>query len=317
MSSLDHPKSAGLRLVFIATGDIALPAFRHLLACGPRPLALVTQPDKPVGRHQSLTPPTIKTEAIAAGIPVLQPETIGDVASQLAAYQPDILAVMAYGQILRDDILPLASMACINLHASLLPRHRGAACIQAAIDAGDAQSGITSMHITRHLDAGDVILTKSLPIAAGDTGGSLQGRLADLAAGVLADTLTQLAAHTAPRVPQDPALASYAPKLGRDHGRLDWSQPAAALERRIRAYHPWPGTYTVAIEAGKEKRLKIHPPAVALAGLLDAGEIAGGSGRLVVGCGQGALELRSLQPEGGKRMSAAEYLRGRKPEAFR
>ena len=317
MSSLDHPKSSGPRLVFVATGDIALPAFRHLLACGPRPLALVTQPDKPVGRHQTLTPPAIKTEAIAAGITVLQPEKIGDAASQLAAYQPEILAVMAYGQILRDDILSLASMASINLHASLLPRHRGAACIQAAIDAGDAQSGITSMHMTRQLDAGDIILTESLPIAAHDTGGCLHDRLADLAAGVLAETLAQLAAGTAPRVPQDPALANYAPKLVRDDGRLDWSQPAATLERRIRAYDPWPGTFTVAIEDGREKRLKIHPPTGVVDRSLVAGQISCESGRFVVGCGVGALELDTVQPEGGKRMSAADYLHGRKPGAFR
>jgi len=317
MNSLDPPKSSGLRLVFIATGDIALPAFRHLLACGPRPLALITQPDKPVGRHQILTPPAIKIEAIAAGIPVLQPLRIGDAASQLAAWQPEILAVMAYGQILRDDILSLASIASINLHASLLPRHRGAACIQAAIDAGDAETGITSMHMTRQLDAGDLVLAKSIPIAADDTGGSLHGRLAGLAAGALAETLAQLAANTAPRVPQDPAIASYAPKLGRDDGRLDWSQPATALERRIRAYDPWPGTFTVAIEAGKEQRLKIFPPTGVVDRSLVAGQISRESGRLVVGCGHGALELATVQPDGGKRMGAADYLHGRKPAAFR
>jgi len=317
MSSLDHPKSTGPRIVFIATGDIALPAFRHLLACGPRPLVLVTQPDKPVGRHQTPHPPAIKTEAIAAGIPVLQPVKTSDAASHLAAYQPEILVVMAYGQILRDDILSLASMASINLHASLLPRHRGAACIQAAIDAGDTQSGITSMHMTRQLDAGELVLTKSTAIAADDTGGSLHDRLAHLATTVLAETLTRLATHTAPRVPQDPALASYTPKLGREDGRLDWSQPAAALERRIRAYDPWPGTFAVAIETGQEKRLKIFPPTVVVDRSLVPGQLACENDRLIVGCGQGALELHSLQPEGSKRMSAGDYLRGRKPAAFR
>lgn len=317
MSLLDHPKSSGLRLVFIATGEIALPAFRHLLACGPRPLALVTQPDKPVGRHQTLTPPAIKTAAIAAGIPVLQPLEIGDAAAALAAWQPEVLVVMAYGQILHDDILALAGMASINLHASLLPRHRGAACIQAAIDAGDADTGITAIHMARQLDAGDVVLTKSIALASDETGGSLHERLAELAPAVLAETLALLAAGTAPRLPQNPALASYAPKLGRDDGRLDWSQPAAALERRIRAYHPWPGTYAVVVEAGKEQRLKIHPPAAVVDRLLAAGEPACDHGRLMVGCGVGALELVTVQPEGGKRMSAADYLRGRKPGEFR
>ena len=306
-----------MRLVFIATGDIALPAFRHLLACGPRPLALVTQPDKPVGRHQILTPPAIKTAAIDAGIPVLQPLKIGGAAAELAAYQPEVIVVMAYGQILHDDILSLAGIACINLHASLLPRHRGAACIQAAIDAGDAETGITSMHMARQLDAGDVILSKSIALAAAETAGTLHERLADLAPAVLAETLAQLAARTAPRLPQNPALASYAPKLGRDDGRLDWSLPATTLERRIRAYHPWPGTYAVVTESGKEHRLKIHPPAAVSAGLLAPGQPACDGGKLVVGCGEGALELVTVQPEGGKRMSAADYLRGRKPGEFR
>ena len=143
-----------MRLIFIATGDIALPSFRHLLKHGPRPLALVTQPDKPVGRHQTLTPPTIKTEALAAGIPVYQPVKIGDATEELAALDPEIIVVMAYGQILRKNILTLASRAIINLHASLLPKYRGAACIQAAIDAGDAESGVTAMHVIRELDAG-------------------------------------------------------------------------------------------------------------------------------------------------------------------
>lgn len=305
-----------MRLIFIATGDIALPSFRFLLQHGPRPLALLTQPDKPAGRHQRLTPPAIKCEAIAAGIPVLQPAKIGDAAAQLAALEPDVLVVMAYGQILREDTLTIARKAIINLHASLLPRYRGAACIQAAIDAGDATTGITAMHVVRELDAGDVILAQSLAIAADETGGRLHDRLAELAAGTLAATLAQLAAGTAPRVPQEPALASYVPKLARDAGRLDWSQAAGALERRIRAYDPWPGTFAVAIEAGREKRLKIHPPTIAVAGVLAAGEIRREGSQLLVGCGTGALELTTVQPEGGKLMTAADYLRGRKPERF-
>ena len=305
-----------MRLVFIATGDIALPSFRQLLEHGPRPLALVTQPDKPVGRHQTLTPPAIKTEAVAAGIPVYQPESIGDAAGQIAALDPEVLVVMAYGQILRKNILTLASKAIINLHASLLPKYRGAACIQAAIDAGDAETGITSMHVVRELDAGDIILAKAIPIAAEETGGTLHDRLADLAAVVLSETLAELAAGTAPRIPQDAALSSYIPKLERDDGRIDWGQAAAAIERRIRAYDPWPGTFTTAIEGGKEKRIKIYPPASIVDEKLAPGEISGRGGKLIVGCGESSLELTSIQPDSGKRMSAADYLRGRKPERF-
>jgi methionyl-tRNA formyltransferase len=305
-----------MRIVFIATGDIALPAFRHLLEHGPRPLALVTQPDKPVGRHQTLTPPQIKTEALSAGIPVYQPEKIGDATDELTALNPEVLIVMAYGQILRKNILTLASKAIINLHASLLPKYRGAACIQAAIDAGDAETGITSMHVVRELDAGDIILTKAITIAPDETGGTLHDRLADLAAEVLDETLAKLADGTAPRIPQDSELSSYISKLERDDGRIDWSMPAVAIERRIRAYDPWPGTFTTAVEGGNEKRLKIFPPTRVIEASMPAGKIAIEDGKLIIACGESALELTTVQPDGGKRMAAADYLRGRKPEAF-
>jgi methionyl-tRNA formyltransferase len=304
------------RLVYIATGDIALPAFRHLLVHGPRPLALVTQPDKPVGRHQTLTPPAIKLEALAAGIPVFQPEKIGDITSELAAMQPDILVVMAYGQILGNDILTLPGKAIINLHASLLPKYRGAACIQAAIDAGDSESGITVMHVVRKLDAGDIILTKSMSIAPDETGGSLHDRLAELAPAALAEALEKLADGTAERIPQDDAASSYISKLERDDGRLDWTQDAAALERRIRAYDPWPGTFTISTEEGRPKRLKIFPPVDVVDLDLSPGEISTADGRFIIGCGDRALRLETVQPEGGRRMSAADYLRGRVPVVF-
>jgi len=306
-----------MRLIFIATGDIALPSFRHLLEHGPRPLALVTQPDKPVGRHQTLTPPLIKIEALAAGIPVYQPEKIGDATDQLAALEPEMIVVMAYGQILRKNILTLASCAIINLHASLLPRYRGAACIQAAIDSGDTKTGITSLHVIRELDAGDIIFAKAIPIAPDETGGILHDRLASLAAEVLSETLTNIADGTAPRIPQVATLVSYVPKLERDDGRLDWTLSAIALERRIRAYDPWPGTFTLADEGGKEKRLKIHPSTKVLDLVLAPGMVSSETGSLIVGCGAGALEITSVQPEGGKRMCAGDYLRGRKPEVFR
>ena len=305
-----------MKLIFIATGDIALPAFRHLLARGPRPLALVTQPDKPTGRRQTLTPPAIKLAALAAGIPVYQPEKIGDIAADLAALEPEFIVVMAYGQILRKNILTLASRAIINLHASLLPKYRGAACIQAAIDAGDSETGITAMHVVSALDAGDIILAESIPIAADETGGSLHDRLAELAAPVMASALEHLAAGTAPRIPQDVAASCYISKLDRDHGRIDWTQDAAAIERRIRAYDPWPGTYTLATEDGRPKRLKIFPPATVVDQSLTPGEIVISENQLIVGCGTAALQLGTVQPEGTRRMSATDYLRGRKPQAF-
>ncbi len=300
-----------MRLIFVATGDIALLAFRHLMEHGPRPLALVTQPDKPMGRHQTLTPPRIKTEA--EGIPVLQPERIGDITAELAAFEPDVMVVMAYGQILGKATRAVARVATINLHASLLPLYRGASCIQAAIDAGDAETGITAMHVVRELDAGDVILAKKLTIAPGETGGSLHDRLALLAPGVLSETLERIAAGTAERVPQDALLSCYAPKLEREDGRLDWSQSAESLERRIRAYDPWPGTFTNVLEGGKWKRLKIFPPVEVVESGVGPGLCLSGE-EWIVGCGSCALKLSDVQPEGGKRMRAADYLRGRKPE---
>lgn len=305
-----------MRLIFIATGDIAIPAFRELLVHGPRPLALVTQPDKPTGRHQTLTPPMIKVEALAAGVPVFQPEKIGNIAVELAELDPEVIVVMAYGQILRDDILRLASLAIINLHASLLPRFRGAACIQAAIDAGDLETGITVMHVVRELDAGDIILKLALPIAADETGGSLHDRLAEIAPTALAESLAALAAGRAARIPQDQAASCYISKLERDHGRLDWTQGAVNLERRVRAYDPWPGTFTLALENGQPKRLKIFPPTTVVEQNLAPGELLMSEGKLLVGCGGAALRLEFVQPEGGRRMAATDYFRGRGPTSF-
>jgi methionyl-tRNA formyltransferase len=276
----------------------------------------VTQPDKPVGRHQQMQPPAIKTAAIKAGIPVLQPQKIGDAAAEIAAMNPDILVVMAYGQILKNDILNLPKLAIINLHASLLPKYRGAACIQAAIDAGDSETGITSMHVLRELDAGDMIVAKSIPIGSDETGGTLHDRLAQLAIPVLDETLAKLADGNATRTPQNPEHVSHVPKLERDDGRLDWSMSAAYLERRIRAYEPWPGTYTTATENGSTKRLKIFPPTRISNIPLKPAEVSCDEGKLIVGCGDGSLELNMVQPEGGKRMSATEYLRGKKPSRF-
>lgn len=307
-------RTSELRVIFIATGDIALPAFRQLVARGPRPLALVTQPDKPVGRHQTLMPPTIKLEALKAGIPVLQPAVIGAAAADLALLRPEIIVVMAYGQILRGEVLGLASIAIINLHASLLPRHRGASCIQAAIDAGDDRTGITAMHVIGRLDAGDVIHAKSVPIAPDETGGSLHDRLAELAPSVLLETLQRLAVGSAARTVQDEAVATYAPKLERDDGRLDWSLSATTLARRIRAYDPWPGTYTLVEEEGALKRLKIFPPVAVTQTTLATGEVRGGDGKLWIGCGEGTLLVQDVQPDGARRMSVKDYLCGRHPQ---
>ena len=308
-----------MRILFVATGDIALPAFRRLLSEGIPPLAVVTQPDKPVGRHQILTPPTLRIEAEAAGIAVHQPVRIGDITDPIRDLRPEVIVVMAYGQILKEPLLTLPGIHLINLHASLLPRHRGAACIQAAIDAGDTETGITAMHVVRALDAGDIIHKRAIPISPDETGGSLHDKLADLAADVLMETLDMLAQGTAPRIPQNSGEATYISKLAREDGKIDWSWSAQLIERRIRAYHPWPGTYTLADGHGHATRVKIFPPTRPSPSSvsLPPGHILAHGDSLLISCGGGtALSLHSLQAEGSKRMTASEYLRGHSPSRF-
>jgi len=302
-----------MRVAFLGTGEIAIPAFRRLIERGPCPVLLVTQPDKPVGRHHTLSPPAIKTVAIEAGIPVLQPERIRDIQDELAAYELDLVVVMAYGQILSTKFIELPSLACINLHASLLPRHRGAACIQAAIAQGDAETGISVMHVVRALDAGDVILRKAIPIHPDETGGQLHDRLAELAPDAMSEAIGLIISGNAPRTPQDELQVTYISKLERDDGQLDFTQPATELERIIRAYDPWPGTFMNVLENGKPRRLKVFPPTQIIEQQRAPGAIEITGGEMIVGCSAGALKLQVVQPEGSKRMAVAEYLRGRLP----
>lgn len=308
------------RIVFMGTGDIALPSLTALLENGL--IALVTQPDKPVGRKQILTAPEIKALALEHGIPVLQPERAREKTflAELTELKPDIIVVMAYGQILSQTLLDIPAIACINLHASLLPKYRGAACIQAAIDAGDTHTGITVMHVVKALDAGDIILKTEVEIGQTETGGELHDRLAELAPAALTEALKLLRNNTATRTPQDESKVSYISKLMREHGEIDWSQSAVALERRIRAYHPWPGTSTSFTDKkGRQRRLKIFPPVTCEAGI--ASEQAPGSvsiseeGALHITCGEGRLALQEVQPDGSRRMSAEDFLKGNSLEA--
>ena len=302
------------RVVFFGSGEVAIPSFRRLIEGGPLPLALVTQPDKPAGRHRStLTPPPIKQVALDSGIPVLQPPSVREeeALAALRELAPDLIVVMAYGQILPKALIAIPRIACINLHASLLPRHRGASCIQAAIDEGDAETGVTVMHVVPKLDAGDMILARRTPVSAGDTGGILHDRLAGVAADALGEALPLLLAGNAPGTPQDPALATYAPKLERDDGRIDWSWDAARLERRIRAYDPWPGTWTTFHDGSGLKRVKIFPAIAGEEHLGSPGQmLLSPAGAPAVACGSGHLVLGEVQPEGSRRMAAADWVKG-------
>jgi methionyl-tRNA formyltransferase len=310
-----------MRLVFMGTGEIALPTLRwlieHAADGGDELVAVYTQPDKPVGRKQVLTPPAVKVLAQAAGIPVFQPERLrGDevALSGFAGLRPDLAVVMAYGQILPKALLRIPSVACVNLHASLLPRHRGAAPIQAAIRGGDAETGITLMHVVAKLDAGDMILKHTLAIGPEDTGGSLHDRLAELGPAVIAEGLRLFhdPRGTPPAVPQDESLVTHTGKLGREDGEIDWTGRADDLARLIRAYDPWPGTTTILPTADGPRQLKIHPFTRAVEGGGAApGTVLESGPRLVVQCGEGALALTGdLQLEGRRRLPAEEFLRG-------
>jgi methionyl-tRNA formyltransferase len=294
-----------MRIVFIGTGAIGVPTLRALLNSEREVVAVVTQPDKPVGREQRIEPPPIKKEIAKTGIPILQPTRIKAAIENIRDLTPDVIVVIAYGQILPRDVLELPRLACLNLHASLLPRWRGAAPIQAAIAAGDRETGITAMYMDEGLDTGDVLLQRNLEILPNDTGGSLHDRLAQVAPEALLESLRLLAAGSAPRIAQENALATHAPKLKREHGLIDWSESAEAIERKIRAYNPWPGAFMKL----DNQNLKIFSASVVdLDG--QPGEVLRSDKDLIIATGKGALSLAEVQLEGKRRMTGAEFLRG-------
>jgi methionyl-tRNA formyltransferase len=303
-----------MRVVFIGTGEIGVPTLRGLLRSGEHQLtAVVTQPDKPIGRDQRIAPSPIKKALIETKIPILQPARIKDRQSieEIRTLLPDAIVVMAYGQILPRTILEIPSLACLNLHASLLPRHRGAAPIQAAIASGDSETGITVMYMDQGLDTGDILSRHEITILPTDTGGSLHDRLAQIAPEVLLEALQLLAQGNAPRVSQDNALATYAPKLSRENGRIDWTEPAKVVERRIRAYNPWPGAFAILTDrAGRELKLKILSAQI-VDGKGRPGEALCADNRgLIVATGEKALSLQKVQLEGKSRMGAHDFVRG-------
>ena len=303
-----------MRLVFIGTGDIGVPTLKALLRTPEHEVvAVVAQPDKPVGRKQILTPPATKALAVSAGVSVLQPLKIRQAVEVLRALNADVFVVIAYGQIFPHSVLELPKLACLNIHASLLPRHRGAAPIQAAIRDGDAESGVTIMWMDEGMDTGDALLEARIPIRPDHTGGTLHDELAELAPGPLLQALQLIQQGRAPRLPQDHANATHTGKLEREHGRLDWSQSAVVLERLVRAYNPWPGTFTMIPDAeGNSLQLKVHQARVAeeAEACPVGGTVLSKDGGLLVACGQGGLVLTEVQLEGKKRMSASEFLRG-------
>ncbi|PYL69786.1 MAG: methionyl-tRNA formyltransferase [Verrucomicrobia bacterium] len=286
---------------------MGVPTLQALLKSEHHVVAVVTQADKPAGRAQLIEPTPVKKTVTTANVQVLQPPRIKDpqAIEEIRALTPDVIVVMAYGQILPRDVLEIPKIVSLNLHASLLPRWRGAAPIQAAIAAGDRQIGITVMYMDEGLDTGDILLQRTIDILPDDTGGSLQNRLAQIAPEALLESLRMLKKNSAPRIPQDNAQATSAPKLKREHGRIDWSQLAEAIERKIRAFNPWPGAF---MEIGG-RNLKIFSASVVNLGG-EPGEILKSENELVIAAGKGALLLGEVQLEGKRKMSAAEFLRG-------
>lgn len=307
-------KLPAMRIVFMGTGDIAIPAFCSLIRHSDL-VGLVTQPDRPVGRHQILTAPAIKNIAQEAGIPVLQPHSLrtSDALNSLKRLDPELIVVMAYGQILTQEVIDMAPMGCINAHASLLPRHRGAACIQAAIKSGDAETGITIMHIVKKLDAGDIIAQISTPLNGTETGGGLHDKLAQMTPDVLLPVVFSIEKGTATRIPQQEILSTYAPKLLRADGKIDWTQSAEDIGRMIRAYDPWPGTFTnYWNRKNRVRNMKIFPGfsiipnATGKPGqVLSAGEQG-----LLIACGKGGLLVTDVQLEGSTRMNISQLIAG-------
>jgi methionyl-tRNA formyltransferase len=305
-----------LRLIFLGTGDFALPTFEHLVETGHDLAALVTQPDRPQGRKQELIPSRIKRAAETSGIPVLQPEDVNadEGLDPIRALRPDLLVTAAYGQILSAELLTIPRLGGINLHGSVLPSYRGASPVARAIQNGEASTGVTVIQMSPRIDAGGIIAIARTDIDPVETAGELEARLARLGAPLVAQTLADLAAGPVPILPQDRSKVTKAPKLRKEDGQIDWSHSSQSIHDQVRAMQPWPVAsttlYSQAGEPGVPTRIIVHRTAV-VTGLGAPGEVIESDGdRLVVAAGEGAVRILLLQLPGKKPFTAAEFLRG-------
>lgn len=299
-----------MRVLFWGTPEFAAPSLRALIGEGFDVVGAVTQPDRPRGRSRSaLVPPPVKEAALAEGLPVLQPERPRgeDFVAQVRELEPEISVVVAYGHILRREIIDLPSLGTINVHASLLPALRGAAPIQAAIRQGLPESGVSIMQMVEELDAGPVIMQMKTPIADDTTYGELALRLAELGAQALVEALTLISLDAAKPTPQDDSLATYAPKLQRGDTRVHWQASALEVSRTIRAYDPAPGAFTTK----QASEIKLFGVRMADGGTGIAGEVLSIGDQMTVACGQGAVAISQVQPAGRRRLDVAEWVRGR------
>jgi len=333
---------SALRVAFAGTPDFSVPAFEALLNSGHMVVGVLTQPDRPKGRGRQLAASPVKVAALAHGIPISQPITLKEEAAraELAAWRPDVLVVVAYGLILPTTVLALPRLGCLNIHGSLLPRWRGAAPIQRAVLAGDANTGVTIMVMDAGLDTGPMLLKKEVPIEPGDTGGSLHDRLSVLGASALIEALTGYASETLRAVPQPTEGVTYASKIEKGEALIDWRLDAVQIERQIRAFNPWPiaetrlggeqlRVYEAVLEGSRYSVTSETAVAAAVGdrdisregqsvesggapgGCVEAGTIIDVQpDRLIIQCGRGLLALRQLQRPGRRVVSAGDFARG-------
>jgi methionyl-tRNA formyltransferase len=302
-----------VRLAFMGTPEFAVPSLEVLLERPGELVAVYTQPDRKKGRGLALSASPVKERALQAGVTVHQPPSLKDGAAfaAFAALDLDLCVVAAYGRILPARWLGAPRLGCINVHASLLPRYRGAAPVEWAIARGETVTGVTLMQMDAGMDTGGILMQRSLPIDPGDTGGTLEDKLARLGAELLRQGLARLREGPLPRTPQDPALATMAPALRKEDGRIDWARPARELADHVRAMDPWPGAFTT----HEGRLLKVfRAMSLPLGEAAPPGRVTrverGGAGRLEVAAGEGALALLEVQAEGKKRLPVREFLAG-------
>lgn len=305
-----------MRIVFMGTPDFAVPSLRKLSEAGHDVVLVVTQPDRPAGRGRALRSPPVKDVAMELGLPLEQHETVNtdEFVGRLQTLSPDVIVVAAFGQILREDILECPALGAINVHASLLPRFRGVAPINWVIMSGETETGVTTMFMAKKVDAGEIILTRKTPIADNETAGELYDRLADLGADLLIETLELVGSGTAPRIAQNPADVTYARKLRKSDGEMDWSGDAGRVYDHVRGTTPWPGAFTWfrgkvlrVLEAarGEDSGTRGEPGEILT---LDAER------GIEVAVGNGSVWLTRLRPSGKGAMDAASFVRGYRPE---
>ena len=300
-----------MRVVFMGTPDFAVPSLKALIESGYPVAGVFCQPDRPVGRGKKLAVGPVKALALERGIPVFQPERIKrpEGVKMLLDLAPDLVVTAAFGQILSREILDIPPMGTVNVHASLLPRHRGAAPINWCIMMGEKVSGVTTMYTDVGLDTGDMLLKRETPIGEMETAGELSERLSHLGAELLIETLQKIQDGTCPRTPQDQKSASYEGMLSKELGKIDWSRPAREIACQVRGLNPWPGAYTAM--SGGVLKIWLAKAWEKQGGA--PGEVMAASGKegLIVACGQGCLEILEMQAPNGKRMSAKAYLLGK------